>query len=204
MIEALRLMSGGFLRPFGCGWFIREFLLGHGPEGSSSIDPNRGAYQADIFYHYKLALHKGYAEDAVAYENEVRIGEGKQIYTEEEYSKRVQYFLSRMPYNPNYPMPSAHPALLRQAAELSFESGGCVKFDLKAWSEELHIALCGVSNKRTLENFRLLAEYAKKRPVPPFLVASTLPTPGYVDKEEICGIAAFTHHAGQFPEPVSH
>jgi len=84
-----------------------------------------------------------------------------------------------------------HPALLRQAAELSVETGGCVKFDLKAWSEELHIALCGISNRRTLENFRLLAEYAKKRPVPPFLVASTLLLPGYVDKEEICGIAAF-------------
>jgi len=84
-----------------------------------------------------------------------------------------------------------HPALLRQAAELSLISGGCIKFDLKAWSEELHLALCGVSNKRTLENFRLLAQYAEKRPSPPFLVASTLLVPGYIDKEEISGIAAF-------------
>ncbi|GAI14926.1 unnamed protein product, partial [marine sediment metagenome] len=67
-----------------------------------------------------------------------------------------------------------HPALLRQAAELSLNSGGCIKFDLKAWSEELHIALCGVSNKRTLENFKWLAQYAEKRQSPPFLVASTL------------------------------
>ncbi|MFQ6121487.1 MAG: radical SAM protein [Dehalococcoidales bacterium] len=86
---------------------------------------------------------------------------------------------------------SMHPALLRQAAELSLDSGGCIKFDLKAWSEELHIALCGVSNKRTLENFRLLAEYIKRRPSPPFLVASTLLVPGYIDKKEISGIAAF-------------
>ena len=86
---------------------------------------------------------------------------------------------------------SMHPALLRQAAELSLNSGGCIKFDLKAWSEELHIALCGVSNKRTLENLKLLAEYIKKRPSPPFLIASTLLIPGYIDREEISGIAAF-------------
>jgi len=86
---------------------------------------------------------------------------------------------------------SMHPALLRQAAELSLNSGGCIKFDLKAWSEELHIALCGVSNKRTLENFKQLAQYIKQRPSPPFLVASTLLVPEYVDKEEISRIAAF-------------
>ncbi len=86
---------------------------------------------------------------------------------------------------------SMHPALLRQAAELSLNSGGCIKFDLKAWSEELHIALCGASNKRTLENFKLLAQYAGKRPSPPFLVASTLLIPGYIDREEISRIAAF-------------
>jgi len=86
---------------------------------------------------------------------------------------------------------SMHPALLGQAAELSLNSGGCIKFDLKAWSEELHIALCGVSNKRTLENFRLLAQYVEKRPSPPFLVASTLLVPGYIDREEISHIAAF-------------
>jgi len=84
-----------------------------------------------------------------------------------------------------------HPTLLRQAAELSLNSGGCIKFDLKTWSDELHIALCGVSNKRTLENFKLLAQYVKKRPSSPFLVASTLLIPGYIDREEISGIAAF-------------
>jgi len=86
---------------------------------------------------------------------------------------------------------SMHPALLRQAAELSFNSGGCIKFDLKTWSEELHIALCGMSNKRTLENFKLLGEYISKRPSPPFLAASTLLIPGYIDTEEISSIAAF-------------
>ena len=86
---------------------------------------------------------------------------------------------------------SMHPALLKQAAELSLNSGGCIKFDIKAWSEELHIALCGVSNKRTLENFRLLAGYIERRPSPPFLIASTLLIPGYIDEEEIFNIATF-------------
>jgi len=86
---------------------------------------------------------------------------------------------------------SMHPALLRQAAELSLNSGGCIKFDLKAWSEELHVALCGVSNKRTLGNFKRLAQYVEERPSPPFLIASTLLIPGYIDKEEISRIAAF-------------
>ena len=84
-----------------------------------------------------------------------------------------------------------HPGLLRQAAEIALNSGGCIKFDLKAWSEELHIALCGVSNKRTLENFQLLAEYTKERPLPPLLIASTLLVPGYVDKQEVSQIARF-------------
>ena len=84
-----------------------------------------------------------------------------------------------------------HPALLKQMAELSLNSGGCIKFDLKAWSEPIHIALCGVSNKRTLDNFRFLAGYIKRRTSPPLLVASTLLVPGYVGKEEVAGIAAF-------------
>jgi hypothetical protein len=94
----LRPGKGGFLRPFGCGWFIREFLMGHGPEGSPKIDSNKGAVTEDIFYHYKLALHRAYAEDAVAYENEQRIRQSRPIYTEAEYWERVAYFMSRMPY----------------------------------------------------------------------------------------------------------
>jgi len=86
---AIRPGRGGFLRPFGCGWFIREFLLGHSPEGSPQIDPDIGACQEDIFYHYKLALHRAYAEDAVAWENEARIKDEKPIYTPEEYAERV-------------------------------------------------------------------------------------------------------------------
>ena len=84
-----------------------------------------------------------------------------------------------------------NPKLLDKAAELSLVSGGCVKFDLKAWNEEVHYALCGVSNRRTLSNFKRLAEFLPTRPEPPFLIASTLLVPGYIDVEEVARIAAF-------------
>jgi len=98
MAVAVRPGRGGFLRPFGCGWFIREFLMGHGPEGAPTIDPERGACQSDIFYHYKLALLRAYAEDAIAYENEERIRKRKPIYTPEEYEERVAHHLKYIPY----------------------------------------------------------------------------------------------------------
>jgi len=63
VLEPLRPARGGFLRPFGCGWFIREYLLGHGPNGSPRIDPEVGAPQADINYEYKEALARATAQD---------------------------------------------------------------------------------------------------------------------------------------------
>ena len=79
-----------------------------------------------------------------------------------------------------------------QAAELSLVSGGVVKFDLKTWDENLNRALCGVSNKPTLDNFRVIGEaFYKKRPDLPVLTASTLLIPGYVDDLEVGNIARF-------------
>jgi len=63
MALAIRPEQGGFLRPFGCGWFIREFLMGNSPEGSDIIDPERGATQSDINYAYKEALAKATARE---------------------------------------------------------------------------------------------------------------------------------------------
>lgn len=80
---------------------------------------------------------------------------------------------------------------LKTMAELSLRSGGCIKFDIKAWSKDIHMALCGVTNKRTLDNFEKLAVRIHKRPIPPFLIASTLLVPGYVDEREVEGIAKF-------------
>lgn len=86
---------------------------------------------------------------------------------------------------------SMNPAYLRRAARLALESGGTVKFDLKAWDDNLHRALCGISNRRTLENFRWLAELGKERRRPPLAVASTCLVPGYVDEQEVGRIARF-------------
>jgi pyruvate formate lyase activating enzyme len=72
---------------------------------------------------------------------------------------------------------------------LSLDSGGCIKFDIKAWNDSLHKALCGVSNERTKENFERAAQWVKKRPVPPLLIASTLLVPGYIDEEEVRSIS---------------
>jgi pyruvate formate lyase activating enzyme len=86
---------------------------------------------------------------------------------------------------------SMNKKFLKSMADLSLESGGCIKFDLKAWSEEIHMAMCGVTNKRTLENFEKLAGRIHERPIPPFLIASTLLVPGYVDEKEVEGITRF-------------
>lgn len=81
--------------------------------------------------------------------------------------------------------------LLDEMVELAIESGGCIKFDLKAFDDTLHVALTGVTNRRTLENFSRAARSIETRPVPPPLVASTLLVPGYVDEEEVGRIAGF-------------
>ena len=86
---------------------------------------------------------------------------------------------------------SMNPRLLDRAVKLSLESGGCVKFDLKAFDESLHRALTGVTNQRTLDNFARAARLVPQRPDPPLVVASTLLVPGYVDTEEVRRIATF-------------
>jgi len=43
--------------------FIREYLLGNGPEGSRKIDPDRGSAQADINFEYKEALARATARE---------------------------------------------------------------------------------------------------------------------------------------------
>jgi pyruvate formate lyase activating enzyme len=86
---------------------------------------------------------------------------------------------------------SMHRGLLDEMIKLSLDSGGCIKFDLKAWDENLHIALTGISNKRTIENFSRVGEKIGRRPVPPLLIASTLLVPGYIDEEEIKSLGRF-------------
>jgi pyruvate formate lyase activating enzyme len=86
---------------------------------------------------------------------------------------------------------SMNSVLLEKMIELSLNSGGCIKFDLKAFDEALHKSLTGVSNRRTLENFAKVGEKTKIRRNPPLLIASTLLVPGYVDEQEIRDISKF-------------
>jgi pyruvate formate lyase activating enzyme len=83
--------------------------------------------------------------------------------------------------------------LARRMADVVYDSGGCVKVDFKTWHEELGLALSGASNRWTINNFRWLARYAERREDRgvPFLVASTLMVPGYVEAEEVGAIASF-------------
>lgn len=91
---------------------------------------------------------------------------------------------------------SMSPELLEEIMSLSVESGGCVKFDLKAMDANIHRALCGVDNSRTFENFAAAARHIPERPEPPPLVASTLLVPGYIDVKEIEAIASFIAKLG--------
>jgi pyruvate formate lyase activating enzyme len=85
-----------------------------------------------------------------------------------------------------------NPRFAEKAAEYAFESGGNIKFDLKTWSEELNVALCRVSNKPALANFRMIGEkFYEKRKELPLLSASTLLVPGYIYAEEVESLAKF-------------
>jgi len=94
----LRPARGGFLRPFGCGWFIREFLSGHAPYGSPAVDPTVGAPQADIFYHYKRALMKAIAEDRATREEEKQARLKKRAISPDRIEKLTESYLRRIPY----------------------------------------------------------------------------------------------------------
>ena len=98
MVIAVKPSQGGFLRPFGCGIFIRDFLMGKGPFDSPEIDPASGACQADIFFWYKQAIIRAYGEDAVAYEEEDRARRGLPPYTKEQAEARVRWYLEHIPY----------------------------------------------------------------------------------------------------------
>lgn len=89
----LRPSRGGFLRPFGCGWFIREYLLGNGPEGSPRIDRECGAPQADINYEYKEALARATARERaerIISKQVVRGVDVTEEYAEEIYQKQLR------------------------------------------------------------------------------------------------------------------
>ena len=97
----VRPERGGFMRPFGCGWFIREFLAGRAPEGAPAIDPDVGAPQQDIKFAYKEALYRAMARDRASREISARVLRGEDI-TEEE-AARIERYHYEQYSSLNYP-----------------------------------------------------------------------------------------------------
>ncbi len=87
------------------------------------------------------------------------------------------------------------PAVMREMARLSLETGGIVKIDWKAWTPSIYQALTGVDGwkavERLKENVKVVANMMSERDEPPLLVVSILLVPGYVDVEEVRGIASY-------------
>ena len=98
MTLPLKPKRGGFLRPFGCGWFIKEFLLGNSPHNSLVIEPEVGAPQADIFYHYKQALRRVTAEDRAVRQEEKSAKRAKRPINPENIEALTKIYLERLPY----------------------------------------------------------------------------------------------------------
>jgi len=98
MTLPLKPKHGGFLRPFGCGLFVRDFLLGKGPYGSAKINPNLGAPQADVFYHYKMALMRATALDRATRVEEKRARRENRPIEPANIENLAERYLARMPY----------------------------------------------------------------------------------------------------------
>lgn len=86
---------------------------------------------------------------------------------------------------------SSNEKLVKKVAEIALKSGGIIKFDLKAFDENLNYALCGVSNKRTYKNFEIIAKEFLPKAKHQMLTATTLLVPGYIDKNEVEKISKF-------------
>jgi pyruvate formate lyase activating enzyme len=91
-----------------------------------------------------------------------------------------------------------NPRLMKKMGRLVEETGGIIKFDLKAYSEPIYQALCGVSKRPSFDNFKMLADNLsfKKKDYPP-LMATTLLVPHYVDESEVAQIARFIKELNQ-------
>jgi len=83
--------------------------------------------------------------------------------------------------------------LVEKCMKLAIKTGGNIKFDLKSFNERLNLAMCGVTNSRTLDNFKYLAEnyFCTREKEMPEMSACTLMVPGYVNHEEVELIAKY-------------
>jgi hypothetical protein len=98
VIEQLKPTRGGFLRPFGCGWFIREYLSGKGPYDSKPINPEIGAPQSDIFHQYKIALIKATAMDRATRKEEKQARKENRAINPDNIEALAEKYATRLPY----------------------------------------------------------------------------------------------------------
>jgi hypothetical protein len=98
VLVPLKPKRGGFLRVFGCAEFARDFLKGKGPYGSSRIDAEVGAPQADIFYQYKIALMRTTALDRATRAEEKMAKRQKRRISPENIESLAKRLFARMPY----------------------------------------------------------------------------------------------------------
>ena len=98
VVEQLKPQHGGFLRPFGCGWFIREYLLGKGPFDSQTINPQVGAPQSDIFHQYKMALIKATALDRATRTEEKQARKENRAINPDNIEVLAGKYTARLPY----------------------------------------------------------------------------------------------------------
>jgi len=102
-VTTLPLMprKGGFMRPFGCGEFVRDFLLGNGPYGSPVIDPTVGSPQSDILYFYKTAILREMAINRATRAEERQAKREKRSISPENIERLAEAELRRIPYKSN-------------------------------------------------------------------------------------------------------
>ena len=75
--------------------------MGNSPNGSPVIDPHIGAPQADVFYHYKMALGEATALDRATTMEERKARCEKRYISPDNIEKLTGKYLARMPYKAN-------------------------------------------------------------------------------------------------------
>ncbi len=94
----LRPKHGGFLRAVSLGLFIRDYLMGKLPFDTPKIDPNKGSYQSDIFYQYKMALIRTTAEDKATRMEEKQAKKEQRIIDPDKIDELTRKIITRTPY----------------------------------------------------------------------------------------------------------
>ena len=72
--------------------------MGNAPHNSSVVEPEEGAPQADIFFHYKQALRQVTAEDRAVRQEEKSAKKAKRPINPENIETLTKRYLERLPY----------------------------------------------------------------------------------------------------------